>query len=362
MTQKYCLMALCLTLSLWGNAQPNVNDEAQVRAVLWDYINGRNNGVVAQLQNAFHANADLRYIRKDSLRIWHANDYIGGVKPGRKHDCKSRIVYVDIAGTAAQAKVEIEYANFKFADYINLLKEGNRWVIAVKTFARLPINPKKVLFVITSHEKMGETGRKTGLHLGEVSHVYKPLHDAGFEVDFVSPKGGKTYMYGTNMNDSLNVWFMRNASAYYKLTHAMQPGQINKADYAAIYFVGGHGTMWDLPGHEVINGITRHVYQNAGVIAAVCHGPSGLVNVKLDNGEYLVKGKRMTAFTDNEERAAKQEKHVPFMLESTLKERGAIFKGADNWQENVVVDGQLITGQNPASAYQLATKMIEALQ
>lgn len=357
------LFSLTIGICYTGVAQTNTDEESLIRETLQRYLDGRNNGDTSLLASAFHPTADLRYVRNDELVIWPIADYIGGVKPGRKSNCISRIVSIDVLGTAAQAAIEIEYPNLKFIDYINLLKIQGEWLIAIKTFARHSIEEKKrVLFVLTSHEKMGDTGRKTGLHLGEVSHAYRPIHDAGYEIDFVSPQGGQTHMYGTDMNDSLNLWFVQNAAAYYRFTHAMTPDQINPSLYSAIYYVGGHGTMWDLPKHEQLNEITRHIYEQEGVVAGVCHGPSGLVNVQLSNGDFLVKGKRLTSFTDAEERAIQQEEVVPFLLESTLRERGAIFVGAENWQKNVIVDERLVTGQNPASAYDLGAEVVKLLE
>ncbi|MEL6276594.1 MAG: type 1 glutamine amidotransferase domain-containing protein [Bacteroidota bacterium] len=236
---------------------------------------------------------------------------------------------------------------------------NNEWLIAVKTFSSQEINPKKrVLFVITSHDQFGDTHRKTGLHLGEVTHAYRPLIEAGFEIDFVSPKGGITYMYGTDLNDPNNIWFIQHPTAYYRFLHAKTPSEIDPKKYAAIYFVGGHGTMWDLPNHAQITKLTTDIYEQGGVVAGVCHGPSGLINVKLNDGSYLVDGKQLTSFTNSEEKAAQADEIVPFLLESKLKERGALFVNEENWQENVVVDERLVTGQNPASAKQVALEII----
>lgn len=362
MNQTSFFLLLFFLFNLTSYSQSANTEEALVRETLWKYINGRNQGDTLLLKQAFHPSADLRYIKNDSLRIWSAQDYISAVTLHKKQDCIARIVYVDVEGNAAQAKIEIEYPRVKFADYLSLTKEKGKWVIAVKTFSRMKMKPKKVLFVVTSHEKMGNTSRKTGLHLGEVSHVYKPIHDAGYEVDIVSPKGGKTYMYGTDMNDSLNTWFVRNSTAYYKLTHTLTPKEINPSDYAAVYYVGGHGAMWDLPDHTAIKNITKNIYENNGIVAAVCHGTSGLINIQLSDGVYLIQGKKLTSFTDNEERATKQDKVVPFLLESTLKKRGAIFHSTNNWQKNVVIDQQLVTGQNPASAYPMAQEIVHLLE
>lgn len=362
MTTIYCfIISFFFSLNLCA-AQNSYTEQQQVEEVLWAYINGRNTGGKALLERAFHPQADLRYVKRNSIHLWSSEDYISAAQAGQKVDCIARIVYIDIEGNAAIAKIEIEYSTVKFVDYINLLKEQGVWKIAVKSFAKVPLDKKKILFVVTSHEKLGESGHKTGLHLGEVSHVYKPLHDAGYEIDFVSPKGGKTYMYGVDINDPMTSWLIQNVTAYYKLTHQLTPKDIDANNYAAVYYVGGHGTMWDLPHNASLNKLTKIIYENKGLVAAICHGPSGLVNVKLSNGEYLVKGKQITSFTDKEEQASKKDKHVPFLLESTLRERGAIFWGVENWQKNVVVDGRLLTGQNPASAHALALKLIELLE
>ncbi|MEM9982321.1 MAG: nuclear transport factor 2 family protein, partial [Bacteroidota bacterium] len=172
---KYFLWGLLSWVSLNTQGQSYTEEETQVRTAIQKYIDGRNTPKVALLQQAFHLKADLRYIKRDTLRIWQGSDYIAGAANGSKQNCQARIVYVDVQGSAAQAKVEIEYPTKIFYDYINLLKEGDDWKIAVKTFSAASTKKKKILFVVTSHEQMGNTGKKTGLHLGEVSHAYKPL-------------------------------------------------------------------------------------------------------------------------------------------------------------------------------------------
>lgn len=362
MSTRFCILFLSLLFINLCTAQESPTEREQVEEALWAYINGRNTGDKALLERAFYPQADLRYIKNGQLALWPSEDYIGRAQPGKTIDCIARIVYIDIEGNAAIAKIEIEYSTRKFIDYINLLKEDGLWKIAVKSFAKLPVNPKRILFVVTSHEQLGDSQRKTGLHLGEVSHVYKPLKEAGYEIDFVSPKGGQTYMYGVDINDPMTSWFIQNVSAYYQLTHQLTPDQIDPKKYAAVYYVGGHGTMWDLPNHAALNEITKTIYENDGLVAGVCHGPSGLVNVQLSNGDYLVKGKKITAFTDEEEELAGKTKVVPFLLESTLKERGAVFSEAAPWQEHVVVDGRVLTGQNPASAHPLALQLLKLLE
>ncbi len=353
----------CIGLLLFISSvkSQTVSDEEQVRQTLLAYINGRNNGDTALLHSAYHPSADFRYIRDGVHTVMPVQNYVALFKPGVKANCIARIVYVDILDNGAQAKIEIEYPKRKFADYINLLKENGRWMITNKTASNQAIDStKKVLFVITSQDQSGNSASKTGLHLGEVADVYKPLADAGFEIDFVSPRGGKSRMYGVNLNDASALWLVQNQTAWYRFTHALTPEEVSAEKYSAIYFAGGHGAMWDFPDNQRLMEITRTIYERKGIVSAVCHGQAGLTNVKLTNGEYLVKGKVLTSFTDKEEKESGNDKTVPFLLETMLKSRGAMFKGKPNWQQNVQVDGKLITGQNPASAKYIAEEIIKA--
>ncbi|MDZ7776537.1 MAG: type 1 glutamine amidotransferase domain-containing protein [Bacteroidales bacterium] len=204
----------------------------------------------------------------------------------------------------------------------------------------------KILMVITSHGTLGENkGEPTGYYLSEVSHAYYVFTEAGYEVDFVSPKGGKSPVDGYNLEDEDNKRFVNDETAQRKINNAMKPSEVDESEYAAVYYAGGHGTMWDLPDNEALASITAQSYESGGVVGAVCHGPAGLVNVKLSDGSYLVEGKTVSAFTNEEEVASGKDKYVPFMLETKLKNRGAKHVESDNWQKKVVADGRLVTGQ-----------------
>ena len=221
---------------------------------------------------------------------------------------------------------------------------------------------KKVLFVLTSHNRKGDTGQATGYYLPEAAHPWAVLKDKGFTVDFVSPKGGTPPMDGADSTDPVCLRFLHDQGVSQKLKNTLTPDKIKPSDYSAILFVGGHGTMWDFPDNAALAGIAKTIYEEGGVVSALCHGPAALVNLKLSNGEYLVKGKQVAAFTDDEERAAKLDRVVPFMLETALRQRGARHKHAPNWQANVVVDGHLVTGQNPASAESIGVEISRLLQ
>lgn len=223
---------------------------------------------------------------------------------------------------------------------------------------------KKALIVITGHDQLGSTGKKTGWYLPEVTHVYYPLIEAGFSVDFASIKGGLAPLdpNSRNLEDPMNKRFLEDTATFAKTENTLALKNVNPKDYRVIFFGGGHGTMWDFPNSEDLNRVTAQIYENGGIVSAVCHGPAALVNVKLSNGKYLVDGKDVNSFTDQEEEAVGLTKVVPFLLESTLRERGAKFQAGENWADKVVVSERLITGQNPYSAHSLALKVVEQAQ
>lgn len=220
---------------------------------------------------------------------------------------------------------------------------------------------KRILFVVTSHDKVGSTNNKTGYYLSEVSHPWKVLTDAGYEIDFVSPKGGKAPVDGFDLNDAVNKLFWENKAYQEKVNNTLKPSEVNSADYGAIYFAGGHGTMWDFPENTELAEIARKIYETGGIVSAVCHGPSALVNLKLSSGEYLVKNKKINSFTDEEEKSVNLDNVVPFLLESKLIERGAKFEKSGLWLPHVTVDQRVITGQNPQSAEGVGEAILKAL-
>lgn len=221
---------------------------------------------------------------------------------------------------------------------------------------------KKVLFVVTSHDKKGNRGEPTGFYLSEVAHPWHVLTQAGYEIDFVSPKGGKAPVDGFDLNDKINKEFWENAVYRQKIENTKKPSETHPKDYAAIYFAGGHGAMWDFPDNTELQALSAKIYEQGGIVAAVCHGPAGIVNIKLTDGKYLVDGKRVSGFTNEEETAVKLEKEVPFLLESKLIERGGKYEKTEMWQEKVVSDQRLITGQNPASATAVGKALLSELK
>ncbi|WDZ79795.1 type 1 glutamine amidotransferase domain-containing protein (plasmid) [Ensifer adhaerens] len=209
---------------------------------------------------------------------------------------------------------------------------------------------KPVLFVLTSHGTKGEGGQPTGFYLGEVTHPLAVLDAAGISVEFASIKGGEPPVDGLDLEDKINQRYWNDEAFRTAIRTTAKLDDVEPSRYAAIFFAGGHGAMWDLPQSGAVDRVTRSIFEAGGPVAAVCHGPAALVNVKLSDGSYLVSGRDVSAFTDAEERAVGHDRTVPFLLASTLVERGARHHPGPDWTSKVIVDGRLITGQNPQSA------------
>jgi putative intracellular protease/amidase len=220
----------------------------------------------------------------------------------------------------------------------------------------------KVLFILTSHSDMGNTGEQTGFYLSEAAHPWKVLTSQGIAVEFSTIKGGMPPVDGFKLDDPLNKEFWEDTSVQEALRNAKKPSEFDAASFEAVHFVGGHGTMWDFPENKDIARLAGKIYDQGGFVTAVCHGPSGLLNIRLADGSYLLDGKTVTSFTNGEEEAVGLTEIVPFLLEDALKQRGATFVAADNWSDHVQVSERLITGQNPQSAASLGEKLAEYLK
>jgi putative intracellular protease/amidase len=224
---------------------------------------------------------------------------------------------------------------------------------------------KKVLFVLTSHDALGSTGEKTGFWIEEFAAPYYELIDQGIEVTIASPLGGQPPIDPKSADPSAATEdtkrFDADAGLQEKLANTVKLVDINQADYAAVFYPGGHGPLWDLVSDENSISLIASFYNNNKPVAFVCHAPAVLKEVKV-NGEYLVKGKKVTGFTNEEEEAVGLTKIVPFLLEDALTANGAIYSKAENWAPYAVEDGLLITGQNPASSKLVAQKLLEQLK
>ena len=220
---------------------------------------------------------------------------------------------------------------------------------------------EKILFVVSSHDKLGDSGRQTGYYLSEVTHPWSVL-EKDYDIDIVSPKGGRPPVDGFDLKDSINRKFWDNPEWQDKMSRTLNPEEVDPNIYRAIFYAGGHGAMYDFPNNVGIQKIAETIYANGGCIAAVCHGPAGLINLRLPDGTPLVKGKKFDCFTNEEEKSNGTVPYMPYLLQSALEEKGGIFDGSSPWSDHVVVDGNLITGQNPMSALDVGKKLLNRLK
>lgn len=221
----------------------------------------------------------------------------------------------------------------------------------------------RVLFVVTSHDELGNTGKKTGLWIEEFAAPYYKFHDLGKEIVIASPKGGQAPIdpksdLPENRTEA-TIRYYNDKDTQYKLSNTVPLSEVSESDFDAIFYPGGHGPMWDLPDNKESIKLIESFYNNGKPVTLVCHAPVALKNVKTNSGEWLIKGKRVAAFTNTEEEAVQLTEVVPFLLEDMLKDRGAIFEKGEDWMPFVTRDGLLITGQNPASSVLAVATLLE---
>lgn len=219
---------------------------------------------------------------------------------------------------------------------------------------------KHVLFVLTNAAKIGPHDRATGYFFAEVAHPFEVFESAGVAVDYASPLGGAIPEDGYDDKDASQREF-KGSAAYRRMNRSRKLSEVDVNDYDAIFFPGGLGPMVDLAANAEVKQAIARAWTAGKLVGAVCHGPVALLGVTLDDGTPLLRGRRVTGFSNAEEDGYASE-DVPFRLESALREAGALYDSASPWQAKVIVDGRLMTGQNPASAGPLAQAMLPALR
>jgi len=219
---------------------------------------------------------------------------------------------------------------------------------------------KHVLFILTNAAEIGPNKRRTGYFFPEVAHPYEVFAEAGVAVEYASPLGGAIPDDGYDETDPSQLAF-RNSAAIRRLNRSRKLSEIDVLDYDAIFFPGGLGPMVDIANNPEVQNAVARAWNGGKIVAAVCHGPAALLGVKLADGSALVKGRKLTSFSNDEE-AGYAQADVPFNLEDALRAEGAEYSSVAAWQEKVVVDGRLMTGQNPASGGPLAKQIVKALR
>jgi putative intracellular protease/amidase len=218
---------------------------------------------------------------------------------------------------------------------------------------------KHVLFIVTNAAVIGPSNRATGFFFPEIAHPFEVLDKAGIAVEYASPKGGKPPEDGFDENDPAQVNFRQSAS-YRRMARSRKLSEVDVRDYDAIFFPGGLGPMVDITRNPEVQNAVGRAWTAGKVVAAVCHGPSALLGVAIEDGSPLVRGRKVAGFSKAEEDGYARN-DVPFDLETALRDEGALYEAAAPWQPKIVVDGRLITGQNPASGALVGEAIIQAL-
>ncbi|CAM3924023.1 type 1 glutamine amidotransferase domain-containing protein [Pseudomonas wadenswilerensis] len=227
---------------------------------------------------------------------------------------------------------------------------------------------KKILVVLTNTAKYPTLKRATGLWLGEAVHFVDKVEKAGYKVDYLSPGGGYVPIdpHSLQMAADIDWEWYQNKAFMNRLGKTLSPGEVKAQDYSVIYYTGGHGVIWDFPDNTELQDLARRIFEAGGVVASVCHGAVGLLNIKLSDNTLLVKDREVTGFSDTEEKLAELDKVVPYLTETELKARGGLYlKAEEPWLPFAIADqkeGRLITGQNPASAGVVADLVVAALK
>ena len=224
---------------------------------------------------------------------------------------------------------------------------------------------KKILMVLTSHDRLGDTGLKTGFWLEEFAAPYYAFKDAGHAITLASPAGGQPPLDPKSDEPAFQTEathrFRADADAVHRLANTKRLADVIPADFDAVFYPGGHGPLWDLAEDPHSIALIEATLDAGKPLGAVCHAPGVLRHAKQADGTPLVRDRRVTGFTNSEEAAVQLTKIVPFLVEDMLKANGAQYSSGPDWQPNAVVDGLLITGQNPASSELVARKLLEAL-
>lgn len=222
---------------------------------------------------------------------------------------------------------------------------------------------KKILIIVTNHATLGTTDQANGTYAPELTHALDAFLQAGFAYDVASINGGEVPFYGEDIEgDEINTRIFNNDEFQSRVKNTIPVSQLNVDDYDAVFYPGGFGLLSDLALHAPTASLTAKLYENGGIVGAVCHGPAALLPITLSNGKPLIEDKTVTSFTREEEVDFGTIQDIPFLLEEALTRKAAKFSKIQPWGVHVIVDGKLVTGQNPASAHGVGEAMVELLK
>lgn len=366
-----CLL-LCLSQRVEAQAAGAVQDKGsdteQIAQTLTDYMEGTANGEPDKLRRAFHPDFKLYTTGEaDELIVRSGEQYIAGFKPGQKNSRVGRIISIDVEKNIATAKVEVRIPDFRhYTDYFMLLKYAGAWKIVQKSYIweKAPDNSNRILFVTSSQHTYGKTGINAANHFAEIVVAYDVFKKHGYAVDFVSPDGGAIPLGYIETSDAVQKKYLYDASFMALLKQTFKPEQVQAQDYRAVYYSGGGSAMFGVADNKAIQGIAESIYRNNGIVSAICHGTAGIVHLKNSDGKHIFADKKITGFPDLfEDTEAPYYKSFPYSIDKEITRNGGNFIYSKKWNDNFyVVDGRVITGQDPSATASVAEQVIKSLQ
>lgn len=343
-------------------------EEAAVKKCIQNYLDGTSYNNPDSIEKAFYPEANLFLSHKDKdlwivpireYTTWFKND-----KQGQFNGRVGRIISTDLYNNIASAKAEILIPEKKleFIDLFLLKKIQGEWKIISKSASSLTSNKsgQQILFIVSNAHYYGKSTIATGNSFAEIVNAYNTFKISGYTVDFVSPEGGSIPLAYINTSDTLQKQYLFDPDFMYAIKNTKKPEEIDSKNYKAVYYVGGGAAMYNVPENKQIQTIALQVYEeNKGIISSVCHGTAGIVNLKTNDGKYLVAGKKISGYPDSfEKQDAEYFKQFPFLIQKTIEERGGTFKFSKGDISHVETDGRIVTGQNFQSSSDVALKII----
>lgn len=367
MTRFFCLILLLANGLLLAQSEVD-----QIRQAVQGYIVGTAYNYPDTVKSSFISGAQMFLDHNDKpIFVMTSDDYADRLAkrpPGQFNGRITNIISIEQSGAIATAKLEVIIPDMerRFIDLLLLKKLDNEWKILSKAAVGEPSKHQgeRVLLVLSSARWQGDSDLPAGNSFSEVVVAYHNYRAAGYHVDIVSPLGGAVPLAYIQPEDELQQQYLYDRDFMFMLQHTYPPQSINPNDYSIVQFTGGSAPIFDVPQNKDIQRISMHVYeQNKGVIAAVCHGTAGLVNLRTTDGQYLVAGKRVNGFPDASERKdLPHYKQYPFIIEEVLKERGAIFNYGPKGEPFMQEDVRLVTGQNYQSSAMVTLQSIAISQ
>lgn len=358
-----------------GWANNRLADNLAVKQVIQNYLDGTSNADPTLIKSAFHPQAQL-LLNHSKKPFWQvsASEYASWFSNKSKSRTGHLLSLKADGDTAvARAKITTDKPVKQYIDQFLLKRFDDKWLIVSKTASQIETEKnkkqfkfaagKRVLFIASSADFHGNSKLATGTSFSELVHAYDVFIKAGYQVDFVTPKGGQLPLAYINTSDPMHRKYIYDRDFMYALANTAKPEQIDASQYLAVHYVGGGNAMYQVAENKALQEISMLVYeQNQGIVSSVCHGTAGIVNLKLSNGEYLVSGKTISGYPIAFERTdAAYYQEFPFEIETLIKQRGGAFKYGERNQSYVEVDGRIITGTNFQSSKAVAEAMVNAL-